>query len=370
MRIAIVHDWYDRPGGAERVIKSLLEIYPQADLFALVDHFSEANREKYLLGKRVKISFVQSLPFSSTRFRDYLPLFPLAIEQLDLRGYDLVISSSHAVAKGVITHPGQLHISYCYTPMRYIWDMQESYFVDHRIGPLKRKFLRYLFFKLRQWDRLSSERVERFISISSFIQRRVRKYYGRDSVVIHPPVDTAAFGFHADKEDYYFTASRLVPYKKCAMIARTFARNGKRLIIAGDGPDYLEIKRNLTPNITLLGAVSDEKMIYLMQRAKAFVFASFEDFGIVPVEAMSCGTPVIAYGKGGSLDTVVDTKTGIFFQEQSEESLDRALSRFEKSDFDYKSISEHAQRFSDERFKREFADYVRKCISNFDNRGI
>ncbi len=353
MKIAIVHDWFDKPGGAERVVKNLLDIFPDADIFAIVDFFSETDREKYLCGKRVKTTFIQHLPFAKKKFRGYFPLFPYAVESLDLRNYDIVISSSHAFAKGVITHPSQKHICYCYTPMRYIWDMQSDYFQDHSIKGLKRLYLSYLFHKMRIWDRSNSTSVDRFISISSFISKRVSKYYGRESVVIHPPVDTERFKYHIEKDDYYFTASRLVPYKKIRLIAETFAKNGKKLIIAGDGPDSDEIRKRIGGNSVMLGAVSDSEMVDLMQRAKAFIFASFEDFGIVPVESMACGTPVIAYGKGGASDTVEDGVSGILFEEQSVESLQNAIDRFESMHFDSKKVSESAKRFSEERFKEE-----------------
>jgi len=358
LRVAIIHDWYDKAGGAERVIEALLEIYPEAELFAIVDFFSDEDRQKYLKGKSVKTSFIQSLPFAKRHFRHYFALMAYAIESFDLRDYDLIISSSHAFAKGVITTPNQKHICYCYTPMRYIWDMQRDYFEDNSIRGFKKIYLSYLFHKVRIWDYINSQRVDRFISISSFISDRIKRYYSKDSTVIYPPVNTDRFTLVKEKEDYYFTASRLVPYKQIRLIAEAFAKNGKKLIIAGDGSDRAEIESRIGSNTVMLGSISDSKMVSLMQRAKAFIFASYEDFGIVPVEAMSCGTPVIAYGKGGAKDTVIDGKTGILFEEQSIESLQSAIDRFEEMSFDYEYISNYAKRFSKERFKREFREFV------------
>ena len=360
MKIAIIHDWFDKPGGAERVVKNLLEIYPDADIFSIVDFFSDEDRKKYLYGKRAKTTFVQHLPFAKKKFRAYFPILPFAIESIDLRGYDIIISSSHAFAKGVITHPEQKHICYCYTPMRYIWDMQKDYFNDHSIKGLKRIYLSYIFHKMRVWDRSNSSSIDRFISISSFISQRISKYYSKESTTIYPPVDIDRFKCHLEKDDYYFTASRLVPYKKIRLIAETFAKNGKKLLIAGDGPDRDEIKKRVGSNTIMLGAISDEEMVDLMQRAKAFIFASFEDFGIVPVESMACGTPVIAYGKGGALDTVKDGVNGVLFHEQSVESLQSAIDRFESMHFDSKQVSDSAKRFSEDRFKEEIKRLVAK----------
>ncbi len=360
MKIAIIHDWFDKPGGAERVVKNLLEIYPNADIFSIVDFFSDEDRQKYLYDKRAETTFIQHLPFAKKKFRAYFPILPFAIESLNLSGYDIVISSSHAFAKGVITYPGQKHICYCYTPMRYIWDMQRDYFNDHSIKGLKRVYLSYIFHKMRVWDRSNSTSVDRFISISSLISQRISKYYGRESTIIFPPVDTDRFKCHTQKDDYYFTASRLVPYKKIRLIAETFAKNGKKLLIAGDGPDRDEIKKRVGGNTVMLGAISDEEIVDLMQRAKAFIFASFEDFGIVPVESMACGTPVIAYGKGGALDTIEDGVNGVLFDEQSVESLQSAIDRFESMHFDSKKVSASAKRFSEERFKEEMKRLISK----------
>ena len=365
MRVAIIHDWFDTPGGAENVIEKLLEIYPEADLFSLVDFFSEPNREKYLKGKSVKTSFIQKLPFARNKFRNYLPFFPLAIEQFNLDGYDLVISSSHAVAKGVLTGPGQIHICYQYSPIRYAWDMYHTYFKEHNITGIKALVLRKVLHKIRMWDVISSNRVDHFIAISTLIEDRIQKYYRRDSNIIFPPVNTDTFICYSKKEEFYFTAARLVPYKKVRLIVEAFNENGRPLKVAGSGEQYEEIKQMAKDNIEILGYCNDHEMIDYMQKSKAFVYAAFEDFGIVPVEAMACGTPVIAYGKGGITDTVKDGQTGVLFENQTIESLNDAIIKFETISFDPKEISEHAKYFSSKRFQKEFKVFVDEKVNNF-----
>ncbi len=365
MKIAIIHDWFDTPGGAENVVENMLELYPDADLFSLVDFFSDENREKYLKGKEATTSFIQKLPFASTKFRNYLPLFPIAIEQFNLDKYDLVISSSHAVAKGVLTAPHQLHICYQYSPMRYAWDMYHTYFKEHNINGIKAFILRKVLHKIRIWDVVSSNRVDHFIAISTLIQDRIKKYYRRESSIIFPPVNTDTFLCHTAKEEFYFTAARLVPYKKVKLIVEAFNKNGKVLKVAGSGEQYEEIKQIAKSNIEILGYCGDDDMIKYMQKAKAFVYAAYEDFGIVPVEAMACGTPVIAYGKGGVLDSVKDGETGILFEEQTIESINSAIVKFENFSFNTEKISLHAKYFSSKRFKEEFKAFVDDKINNF-----
>jgi len=367
LRIAIVHDWYQDKGGAENVITSLLNIYPEADFFALVDFFNDAQREDVLNGKKVTYTFIQNLPFAKKIFRHYIFLFPLAIERLDLRKYDLIISSSHAVAKGVITGPDQLHICINYSPMRYAWDMYFNYREEHHLSGIKEKVLSYILHKIRIWDVTASNRVDHFISISKLVQRRIKKYYRRDSKIIYPPVDIDKYTLCEEKKEYYLTVSRLVPYKKVKMIVEAFIKNGKPLIVAGTGTELEEMTKIATENIQILGYVEDEKVLTLMQGAKAFVFAPYEDFGIVPVEAMSCGTPVIAYGKGGIKDTIIEGVTGVFFQEQTIVSLNNAITQFETMDFNYSTISEHATQFSVERFEKEIKTFVNEKWRAFES---
>ena len=358
MRVAIVHDWFKIEGGAENVVTSLLNLYPEADFFSVVDFFTDTQRKKILDGKSSTYTFIQRLPFARKYFQHYLFLFPLAIERLDLREYDLIISSSHAVAKGVLTGPDQLHICYSHTPMRYAWDMYFAYKEEHHIKGIKEKFLSYVLHKIRIWDVASSTRVDYFIANSSFVQKRISKYYRRDSKVIFPPVDTRRFHLCEEKEEFYFTASRLVPYKRIKMIVETFVKNGKPLVVAGSGADLKDIKAMATGNITVLGYIEDAKIVALMEKSKAFVFAAHEDFGIVPVEAMLCGTPVIAYGEGGIKDTVIDGKTGILYERQTVESLSTAIDKFESMSFDYARIAKHAFSFSEERFQQEIKSFI------------
>lgn len=367
MRVAIVHDWLVTYAGAERVLEQLLNIFPEADLYSIVDFLIENNR-KFIKNKKVATSFIQKLPKAKTKYRNYLPLMPLAIEQFDLRGYDLIISSSHCVAKGVITGPDQKHICICYTPVRYAWDLQGQYLKESRLtkglkGWLAKAILHYI----RLWDLRTVNGVDEFIAISDYIKRRIWKIYRRESKVIYPPVDVERFEFCKRKEDFYLTASRMVPYKKMDLIVEAFSKMpDKKLIVIGDGPDFNKIKSKATKNITLMGYQPFEVLKDHMQRAKAFVFAAEEDFGITPVEAQACGTPVIAYGKGGAVETVLDLEdeksTGIFFEEQTIDSICNAVKNFEKNlnRFKPENCRINAEKFCNDRFIEEINEYIRK----------
>jgi glycosyltransferase involved in cell wall biosynthesis len=365
LKVAIVHEWLVDYSGSERVLEQMLNTFPQADLFALVDFVPEAQRH-YLAGKTVKTSFIQKLPGAKRNYRNYLPLMPVAAEQFNLASYDLVVSSSHAVAKGVITGPNQLHLCMCYSPIRYAWDLQHQYLRESNLERgLKSWLARYLLHRIRLWDYRTANGVDAFIAISQFIARRIWKVYRRESTVIYPPVDTTAFELKENKEDFYLTASRLVPYKKIDLIVEAFASMPeKRLVVIGDGPDAEKIKQKATANIQLLGYQPFGVLKDHMQRAKAFIFAAEEDFGIVPIEAQACGTPVIAYGKGGALETVVglgsETPTGVFFEEQTITSLRGAVETFEHNlhRFDPKMTRQNALRFGVERFKQAFSTFV------------
>lgn len=365
VRVAIVHEWLSTYAGSERVLEQMIGVFPDADLFAVVD-FLPDDRRGFVLGKMARTTFIQRLPFARTKFRAYLPLMPLAIEQLDLSAYDVVITSSHAVAKGVITGPDQLHLCMCYSPIRYAWDLQHQYLRETGAtrGP-KSWIARALLHQIRLWDARTAHGVDEFIAISHFIARRVKKVYGRSSTVIYPPVSLDRFRLHEKKEDYYLTASRLVPYKKVDMIVEAFASMpDKKLIVIGDGPEMAKVRDRAGPNVTIMGVQSDEVLRSHMQRAKAFVFAAEEDFGIVVLEAQACGTPVIAYAKGGALETVRPlggvTPTGVFFREQTVACLRDAVARFESSqwDFDAAAIRMHAARFGEDRFRDEFRSFV------------
>ena len=373
-RVALVHDWLVTYAGSERVVEQMLNVFPQADLFSLVD-FLPADTRKFIQDKPVQTSFLQRLPFAKSRYRSYLPLMPLAVEQFDLSGYDLVISSSHAVSKGVITGPDQLHVCMCYSPVRYAWDLQHQYLLESGLDKGPKSWLaRTLLHRMRLWDARTANGVDHFIGISNFIARRIWKVYRREAAVIYPPVNTDVFTQVDYKEDFYLTASRMVPYKKMDLIVQAFAQMpDKHLVVIGAGPDFAKVQALAKPNVTLLGYQPFEVLKDHMQRAKAFVFAAEEDFGIVPVEAQACGTPVIAYGKGGALETVrgLDTEspTGVFFLEQTPESLSQAVALFERSQarFDAAAIRRHALTFSEERFRTTFQSFVEGHWESFQS---
>jgi len=369
-KTAIVHDWLVTYGGAERVLKAMIEEFPDADLFSLYD-FLTPDERYFIMGKPVTTSFLQRFPLARSRYRDYLPLMPLAIEQFDLSSYDLVISSSYAVAKGVITGPDQLHVCMCYSPARYAWDLTHQYLKEAGLnGSLKGWLAKYILHRIRLWDWRSSVGVDEYISISNYISRRIKKAYGRSSTVIYPPVDTDAFALSVNKEDYYLTASRMVPYKKIDLIVEAFSMMPeKRLVVIGDGPDFAKIASKAAKNIELLGYRPTEVLSRYMQRARAFVFAAEEDFGIAPVEAQACGTPVIAFGKGGALETVVEGETGVFFHDQDPGEIIRAVNYLEKNvkRFDPEIVRRNALRFSRSRFRQEFRSFVTDALRAHNN---
>jgi glycosyltransferase involved in cell wall biosynthesis len=361
-RVAIVHDWLVVVGGGEGVLRELIAMFPDCDLFTVVDFLSDADRAR-LLGKRAKTTFIQKLPFAKNKYRSYLPLMPFAVEQIDLSDYDLIISSSHAVAKGVITGPDQLHICYCHSPIRYAWDMQHQYLRQARLTRgLKSLSARLILHYIRIWDYRTANGVDKFIANSSYIARRIAKIYRRDAQVIFPPVDIATFSPRLEKEDFYFTASRMVPYKRVDLIVAAFAQMpDKKLIVIGDGPEMERIRKLTSPNVTLLGYQPNEILRDHLQRARAFVFAAEEDFGILPVEAQACGTPVIAFGRGGALESVVGlddaaarAPTGLFFEAQTTESLAAAVERFESATIDPQDCAERAKIFSVQAFRQQW----------------
>ncbi len=365
MKIAIVCDWLVSYAGAEKVLEQILNVFPEADLFALVD-FIEPAKRGFIQNKKVTTSFIQQLPKAKTKYRNYLPLMPLAIEQLDVTDYDLVISSSHCVAKGIITSPNQVLFSNVHSPVRYAWDLQHQYLREAGLTKgLKGWLARIILHYIRLWDYRTSNNVDYFIANSGFIAKRVWKCYRREAEVIYPPVDVAAFELHEQKEDFYITASRMVPYKKMDLIVEAFSRMpDKKLIVIGDGPDFAKIKAKAGSNVALMGYQPFATLKKHMQRAKAFVFAAEEDFGITPVEAQACGTPVIAFGRGGALETIRgldrDKPTGVFFAEQTAESICKAVEVFESRQncFTAENCRQNAERFSNERFMKEIKEYV------------
>ncbi|MED5099967.1 glycosyltransferase family 4 protein [Niallia circulans] len=373
MKTAIIHDWLVVYSGAEKVLEELLKLFPDADLYSTVEHL-EAKDRHFIQNKQVKTTFIQKLPFSKKKYRNYLPLMPLAIEQLDLSKYDLIISSSHAVAKGVITGPDQLHISYIYSPIRYAWDLQHQYLRESGLEKgIKSWITRFILHYVRNWDYRTANGVDFFMCVSDFIGRRIWKTYRREAKTVYPPVDVSAFTLREEKEDFYLTASRMVPYKKIDTIVESFSLlPDKKLVVIGDGPDFKKIKAKAGANVILMGYQPFEVLKDYMQRAKGFIFAAEEDFGIAPLEAQACGTPVIAYGKGGSRETVrgyneSTSPTGLFFYEQNVEAIAAAVQKFEQIQIDSMDCRNHSLYFSNERFQKEFKAYIDNRINEWSD---
>jgi glycosyltransferase involved in cell wall biosynthesis len=364
-RVGVVADWLISFAGAERVLKEILTLFPKADVYAVIDFLSDQDRN-ILFDKKSQTTFIQNLPMARNLYTKYLPLMPLAIEQFDLSEYDIVLSSSHAVAKGVLTGPDQLHISYVHSPMRYAWDLQNQYLKQVGLDKgIRGLCLRWLLHKLRIWDARTANGVDHFIANSHYISRRIKKVYGRDSNVIYPPVSVDAFPLVENKEDFYLTASRLVPYKKIDIIVEAFSHMpDKKLIVIGDGSEMKRIKEKSSPNISIIGYQNQDALLNYMQKATAFVFAAEEDFGIAPVEAQACGTPVIAFGKGGVLETVrpygVNNPTGLFFNEQTYQSIIDAVTYFScvKANITPAACHENALRFSDDIHRASLYQFI------------
>lgn len=369
MKVAIIHDWLVTYAGAEKVLEQMIEIFPEADIFSVVDFLPDGERA-FIKNKKVTTSFIQRLPFAKKKYRQYLPLMPLAVEQIDVSAYDLIISSSHAVAKGVLTGPDQLHISYVHSPIRYAWDLQHQYLQEARLERgLKGWIAKLILHNIRIWDARTANGVDHFIANSHFIARRIWKVYRREADVIYPPVDIDAFTMKEEKENFYLTASRMVPYKRIDLIVQAFSKMPeKNLIVIGDGPDFAKIQAKAGKNVKLLGYQPFEVLKDHMQRAKAFVFAAEEDFGITPVEAQACGTPVIAYGKGGALETVIDIEqgnpTGVFFKEQMVESIVSAVNIFEKHAFSPENCRANAEKFAVSQFRKKFVSHVHEVYQH------
>lgn len=378
MKKALVHDWFSVYAGAEKCVESFTNIWDDFEVYSLIDYLSDDDREVILKGKQVNTSFIQKLPKAKKSYRNYLPFFPLAVEQFDLTEYEVILSSSHAVAKGVLTRPDQLHISYVYSPIRYAWDLHFQYLRESGLDKgFKGWLAKYFLHKIRLWDVSTANRVDHYIAISHYIAKRIEKIYGKKADVIYPPVDTGSFTIGDTTEDYYVTSSRMVPYKKIDLIVEALSQTNHKLIVIGTGPDFDKIKAKAGENIELLGYQSFQDMISIIQKAKAYIFAAEEDFGIAPIEAQACGIPVIAYGKGATLETIVGsytnensvqtTDTGIFFEEQTVHSLLQAVSLFEKeiSKFSKDTIRNNSLRFSKERFEKEFEEKVNKIYKEW-----
>lgn len=374
MKVAIVQEWLVTVGGSDKVVKAILDVFPDADIYTLVAK-KEVCDELGIPWEKVHTSFIQKMPLGTKKHRAYLPLFPFAIEQFDLRGYDVVISSSHCVAKGVLTKADQLHICYCHSPIRYCWDMYNEYLEESHLDKgFKSWLVRLMLHPIRQFDAIAGSRVDYYISNSDYVGQRIRKTYRRKATTIHPNIDISNFELCNDKQEYYLASSRLVAYKKIDAIIEAFNQMpDKKLVVIGGGPNLEAYRKLAKDNVTVMGYQPFDVLKDKMQHAKAFVFAADEDFGMIPIEAQSCGTPVIAYGHGGSLETVNGGKTGLFFNEQTPEAIVEAVNKFESmgsQPFAPADCRQWAEGFSEERFKREIKEFVEKKYEEFKKNGI
>ena len=359
MRVALVHDWLTGMRGGERCLEVFCELFPDADLFTLLH--VPGSVAPVIERRRIVTSFIQRLPGAATRYRSFLPLFPAAVARFDLSGYDLVLSSSHCVAKGARPAPGALHVCYCFTPMRYVWDLYHDYFGE--AGALTRALMPPVAAALRRWDRRTSRRVDHFVAISDYVADRIARCYARAADVIYPPVDVGRIPLGEGGGDFYLVVSALAPYKRIDLAIGAAARLGRPLVVVGTGPEEARLRRTAGPGVTFLGWRSDAEVAALYGRCRALLFPGLEDFGIVPLEAMAAGRPVIAFAQGGALETVVDGDsgpTGILFRQQTVEGMVEAVRRFEASPqrFEPKALRAHAERFDRERFRDRVAAYL------------
>lgn len=356
MKVAIIHYWLIGMRGGERVLEALCRMYPDADIFT--NAYVPEGISPTIRSHRIRTTFIQRLPKVKTCYQKYLFLMPLALEQLDLRGYDLVISSESGPAKGVITDPDSLHVCYCHSPMRYIWDMYPGYLKDK--GFVTKNIMKLSFNYMRIWDVTSAARVDRIIANSTFVAKRIKKYWRRESTVIHPPVATERFKISTSSKDYYLWIGQLISYKRPDLAVKAFTESGKRLIVVGTGYEIQSLKAIAGPTVEFAGHRTDVEVATLLSECKALIFPGIEDFGIVPVEAMACGKAVIAFRRGGALDTVIQKKTGLFFDEPTSGALNAALDEFERDSswVDPAAIRQHAEQFSEAAFRKSFAKTV------------
>lgn len=355
LKVAIVADWLTNIGGAEKVIYEIHKLFPQAPIFTSIYN---AEKASLFAGLDIRTSFVQKLPGAKNHHQWYLPLYPYAFEQFDLSAYDIVISSSHSCAKGIITKPTTLHICYCHSPMRYAWDNFHSYLDEYTKNKLKYKLASTLIHKIRMWDKISADRVDAYIANSKHVQKRIKKYYRKDSKVVYPMIDTEAFQATAKKKDFFVAIGRLIPYKKFDLIVEAFNDLNLPLVIIGTGVAEKELRKKANSNITFTGHIPDFELKKYLREARALIFPQVEDFGIVPLEAMASGTPVIALNEGGAKETIINKETGILFDEQNVYSLKAAVHQFEKTNWDTKKIVAQAKKFDTQVFQQNFLHFV------------
>lgn len=365
LKTAIVHYWLVNMRGGEKVVESFCNIFPAADIYTLI--YNKEKISNIINQHNIKTSFIQNMPFSIKKHQFYLPLMPFAVEQFDVSNYDLVISSESGIAKGVLTKPQTCHICYCHSPMRYLWNMYFDYLKNEKIKGLKKKFIIMFFNYLRLWDLATSARVDYFIANSENVKKRIKKYYRRDAVVINPPVDIEKFKFNENKEDFYLIVSQLVSYKRIDIAINAFNELKKELIIIGEGSEYKKLKKIAKPNIKFLGWKPTSELIEYYARAKAFIFPGEEDFGITPVEAMASGTPVIAFGAGGALETVIENKTGLFFKKQDYKDLIEVVELFESKNlkFDKDFLRQNALKYSKKNFENKIFKFIEEKYSEY-----
>lgn len=379
MQVALVHDWLNGMRGGENVLEAFCSIFPRAVIYTL---FCDPESISAGLKKHeIKTSFIQNLPLRQKHYRHYLPFFPKAIEKFDFKETDLVISSSHCVAKGAVTGNNSLHICYCHSPMRYVWDRFDDYFPKNEINPVRYKAIKYLTDRLRRWDRKTSGRVDLYLANSNFVKNRIRNYYNRPAKVIHPPVDIEFYTpGQASKEGYFLLSGAMVPYKKGDIVIRAFRGLREKLIVVGDGPELPRLANMASKNVEFTGWIDKETLRDCYRGCKALIFPGVEDFGIIPVEAQACGKPVIAFGEGGILDTVSAPtiervgqfdgfKSGLFFNKQTPEEIRRAVKIFSTMEFDRDAIRNHAIGFSNERFYKEMNDFLNEAVGIFRKEG-
>jgi glycosyltransferase involved in cell wall biosynthesis len=364
VKVAIVHYWLINCRGGEKVLEAICELYPDADIYT---HYYDASAfaSSNISTHKVSQTFISKLPFARRFYQSYLPLMPLALEEIDLSGYDLVISSESGPAKGIVPPPGVPHICYCHSPMRYAWDMYHDY--KSRAGLLKRLLIPFLMHYLRRWDQLSAGQVSHFVANSQFVSKRIKSYYRRDSEVIYPPVSFDEVDIADKVGDFYLLLGQLVAYKKADLAVEAFTISGRKLVVVGEGEQFDELRAIAGPNVDIRGRLPFPEIVNLLGTCRGLIFPGVEDFGIVPLEAMASGRPVIAYKKGGALETVISGKTGVFFEHQTVESLNASVELLEiKMDtFDPHVMRAHAKLFSKERFKAEFKFFADKALEEF-----
>lgn len=367
MKVALIHDHLAQDGGAEKVLKVLAEMFPDAPIYTLL--YEKKYADKYFRNRHIETSIIQRLPGGVKHYQWYMPFMPMAVEFFDLNGFDVVISDASAFAKGVITSSHTLHICYCHTPTRYLWSDTHQYIYDLKYNKYFKKVISLVLNYIRMWDRLAADRVDEYIANSRFVAKRIKKYYKRESTVIYPPVETDQFKITEQIGDYFLIGGRLAPYKRVDLVVEAFKKTNKKLKIYGDGVDLERLKdiAKGCSNIEFLGWVDDTAKAELYSRCLAFIYPQEEDFGITAVEAMASGRPVIAYGRGGAMETVVDGLTGIFFNEQTAVSLAEAINNFDSAKFNPEIIKQHAEKFSVAKFKNEIAKYIESSWKNFKN---